>query len=190
MPRVQLTCQQCGKLFDRLRLRIKKRTFCSKPCAYAGLTKKDNKTRRMLRLPQHPLATKNGYVAEHRKILYDSIGSGPHACRWCRREVRWLVRSKCKPEDGELVVDHLDNNPLNNSLENLVPSCQPCNGVRSRKVEDSETYITRRNGTRLRAEKRSCHTCGKGFLFAPSSDCKPNAGKYCSQVCLWRRSKQ
>jgi hypothetical protein len=47
--------------------------------------------RRMVWAPNHPLKTKNGYVAESRKVLYDTIGHGPHNCKWCHREIHWVV---------------------------------------------------------------------------------------------------
>lgn len=83
---------------------------------------------RMLTGQTHPLA-KNGEVLEHRKVLYDVIGPGPHACHWASRygceqfELDWSGGTR-------LVVDHLDDDPTNNSLENLVPSCTKCNSSR------------------------------------------------------------
>lgn len=68
--------------------------------------------------PSHPLATKNGKLLRHRAVLFDSIGWGPHQCRWCERELEWQV---------DLYVDHLDFDKANNDLSNLVPSCDSCN---------------------------------------------------------------
>lgn len=73
----------------------------------------------------HPLASQNTYLYEHRKVLYDRIGAGPHCCHWCGCEVVWRARGKKK-----LVADHLDNDKLNNHPDNLVPSCHACNGTR------------------------------------------------------------
>lgn len=75
----------------------------------------------------HLLCTKSGYVMEHRKILYDSIGAGPHSCYWCRSPIDWNV-GKCVM--GSLVPDHLDGDKKNNSLNNLVPACNRCNATR------------------------------------------------------------
>lgn len=83
---------------------------------------------RMLTGQIHPLA-RGGEVMEHRKVLYDNIGPGPHECHWNDRfgcgktELSWWGQG--------LVVDHLDENKLNNNLENLVPSCNMCNLHRS-----------------------------------------------------------
>lgn len=76
--------------------------------------------------PDHPLAMANGYVYEHRAVLYDSIGLGPHPCHWCGGEVAWV--GKCQP--GELQPDHLNNDGADNRPENLVPSCRACNTTR------------------------------------------------------------
>lgn len=76
----------------------------------------------------HPLASGEGIVAEHRAVLYDAIGPGPHECHWnsvarCGQvELHWQG-------EGNINVDHLDGDKQNNSVENLVPSCQHCNRV-------------------------------------------------------------
>lgn len=87
----------------------------------------------------HPLA-RRGSVFEHRKVLYDAIGPGPHQCHWCSKTLEWGGRYG-------LQADHLDGDRLNNDPENLVPSCPGCNMKRSPKplyrkgrvtVEDAE----------------------------------------------------
>lgn len=73
---------------------------------------------------EHPLAIQ-GYVAEHRVVLYEKIGPGPHLCHWgCGKLLEWGGR------EG-IFADHLDSDPTNNSPENLVPSCNSCNWNRS-----------------------------------------------------------
>lgn len=81
----------------------------------------------IVRDKSHPLARSNGMVYEHRKVLFDAIGEGPHACHWCKREVAW-VKGICVR--GSLVPDHLDGDKANNAISNLVPSCNPCNAIR------------------------------------------------------------
>lgn len=77
----------------------------------------------------HPLADKAGNLAEHRKVLYDKIGPGPHPCHW-------NAISKCGKLSmewggvGGICVDHLDDVKTNNDPLNLVPSCRGCNGSR------------------------------------------------------------
>jgi hypothetical protein len=76
----------------------------------------------------HPLSRGFGNgLFEHRKVLYDAIGPGPHPCHWCSVMVDWIV-GKCVK--GSLVPDHLDGNRVNNALSNLVPSCNRCNASR------------------------------------------------------------
>jgi hypothetical protein len=75
--------------------------------------------------PDHPVADKAGKVQEHRMVLYDAIGAGPHACHWCGKPgLEWGGRAGIN-------VDHLDGDPSNNIRENLVESCQSCNKSRA-----------------------------------------------------------
>jgi hypothetical protein len=93
-----------------------------RPAAAGSTIDKDGY--RILTMQQgHPLATPNGGLAEHRKVLYAKIGSGEHQCNWCGRAIRW--RAEMRRED--ICVDHLDEDKLNNEPENLVPSCFQCN---------------------------------------------------------------
>jgi hypothetical protein len=75
----------------------------------------------------HLLAGKHGRVYEHRIVLHEAIGDGPHSCHWCGADVGWK-KGACSR--GSLVPDHLDGNKLNNAVSNLVPSCNPCNATR------------------------------------------------------------
>lgn len=142
--------------------------------------------------PEHPLATKNGQVGRHRMVLYDAIGPGPHKCHWCGREIHWVVGVRGGPSSA-LVVDHLDGNPHNNALENLVPSCQACNKRRANpdhEIKDGEPFVTWPDGSRHRAIERVCEHCGKTFLIAAAqvSGRRANDGKYCSRSCARRKS--
>lgn len=74
----------------------------------------------------HPLAI-GGYVYEHRQVLYDAIGPGPHPCHWCRTDINWVVGRISR---GALVPDHVDGDKANNNIDNLVPSCHRCNASR------------------------------------------------------------
>lgn len=71
--------------------------------------------------------SKRGMVFEHRKVLYDAIGPGPHACHWCGCDVDWIIGRASR---GALVADHLDGDKANNNITNLVPACNPCNAAR------------------------------------------------------------
>lgn len=79
----------------------------------------------------HPLASNTGRsytVREHRKVLFDSIGPGPHECHW-------NAQSGCGQTNlnwDEISVDHLNGKVADNRIENLVPSCTKCNVLRSK----------------------------------------------------------
>lgn len=75
----------------------------------------------------HPLAGKYGRVLEHRSVLFDALGPDEQHCHWCSVALTWLGNSGRK-----VVVDHLDDDRLNNCLKNLVPSCRDCNARRGR----------------------------------------------------------
>ena len=77
----------------------------------------------------HPVARQTGWAYEHRIVLYDAIGVGPHPCHWCGAQVRF-DRTYPQHQDG-LVVDHLNDDKADNRPANLVPSCNPCNSTRS-----------------------------------------------------------
>ena len=82
--------------------------------------------------PDHPLATKNGWLPLHRAVLFDHLGPGHHKCYWCSTTIEWH-----KPGGGPyaypaIQVDHLDDNPRNNRASNLAATCQRCNLGRSK----------------------------------------------------------
>lgn len=82
----------------------------------------------------HPMRTKNGAAYEHRVVLFDTIGYGPHRCHWCDAALTW---------GNNLHVDHLDRVKDNNDPTNLVPTCQPCN---SRRAAADKAILARRAG--------------------------------------------
>lgn len=71
--------------------------------------------------PDHPLANAGGgRVYEHRRVYYNANGEGPFKCHWCGIVVTW----------SDMHVDHLNDDPKDNLLENLVASCPICNQKR------------------------------------------------------------
>jgi hypothetical protein len=139
---------------------------------------------KFIRAPQHPLATSWGTVLEHRKVLYDRIGGGPHPCHWCGKRLTWQVRQG--GGGSTLTVDHLDNNPANNRLTNLVPCCTRCNITRNRAnlVADTEVFIDSpgRRG-RVRAVELTCPECGDPFLVPKA---EAHRRRFCSPACMYR----
>jgi hypothetical protein len=71
-------------------------------------------------------------VYQHREVLFDHIGLGPHLCEYCGCHVNWRMgNNRSSRTDrtwkGVLVVDHRDGDKGNNLLANLAIACQPCN---------------------------------------------------------------
>ena len=107
------------------------RTLRSKPSR--GFSIEATGYKRLTGLHDHPLSTSGGVVSEHRKVLFDRIGPGPHECHW--NEMYGCGRASLEwggLQGDSLCVDHLDDDRTNNSPENLVPSCIACNLRRGR----------------------------------------------------------
>lgn len=68
----------------------------------------------------HPLAHIGGCVLEHRAVMYDALGEGPHPCYWCGTVLDWQ----------DISVDHLNEDKTDNRRTNLVLSCNDCNLMR------------------------------------------------------------
>jgi len=88
------------------------------------------------RLPNHPLSTSGSrYVYQHRRIYYDTHGAGPFHCHVCSAQVGW----------DTMHVDHLDDDPTNNTIGNLAPACPTCNQWRGRE----KMVATKRSNGRM-----------------------------------------
>lgn len=97
-------CEHCGKIFKPTKDGA--RRFCNRLCAArgSGLAKRKERLTTihgysMLYRPGHPMATKAGYVMEHRLLMAESLG-------------RQLAASE--------VVHHINGNRGDNSLQNLM----------------------------------------------------------------------
>ena len=68
--------------------------------------------------PAHPLTTGGQrYVYQHRKVFFEHHGEGPFRCHVCLEPQSWET----------MHVDHLDDDPSNNDIDNLAPACPRCN---------------------------------------------------------------
>lgn len=67
--------------------------------------------------PGHPLADTQGYVSEHRKIVYARYGDVLPNCELCDAAVSWAT----------VHIDHIDRDVKNNAPANLRPLCRNCN---------------------------------------------------------------
>lgn len=187
-------CDHCGASFERYPSQIAKsrRHYCDPECRAKGMRKDEVATRyRMVNVgTSHPLAGVSGVIPEHRLLVFDAIGQGPHPCRWCGGEVDWLPGQHTG--DGALVVDHINGDPKDNRIENLAASCHTCNSARRHdRVKDDEVWVTvKSTGNRTRALLRNCRTCGGEFKVTPSQvRSKKNGGTYCSRECMYRRPR-
>lgn len=70
--------------------------------------------------PNHPLVDSNGFVFEHRYVMYEKHNGSCSNCAWCDKALEW----------NSLVIDHLNENKSDNSVDNLVFSCNQCNRAR------------------------------------------------------------
>lgn len=105
-----------GRLETARELNIKKRGYSREPRVVlpgAGYIR--------LYLPEHPLRDSQGYVSEHRKVLFDDIGPADMQCELCQKPLSWKT---CH-------VDHIDENVQNNERKNLRPLCMVCNTQRN-----------------------------------------------------------
>lgn len=120
--RIQFDCQNCGVTFDRTpSYSTGKYIVCSKECLYrvwvgvnhSGFFKKGNTKEKCINfkdgkqktngyisilVPEHPKATKKGYVYEHRIIMEKHLG-------------RYLTDSE--------VIHHINEKKTDNRIENL-----------------------------------------------------------------------
>lgn len=96
----------------------------------------------MVWAPGHQLETRCGHgrVFEHRIVYHQHHGNGPFSCHWCGKRVVWST----------MHVDHLDDDPKNNKIDNLVASCPRCNQKRGipkmRATQNAQGRLLTANG--------------------------------------------
>lgn len=183
-------CKQCGVKFTPSQ---NGRPYCSRPCYWEskrGKTRKGGVNYRMTTKPGHPLAPPSGVLPVARIVLYEKLGPGKHPCHWewCgHRILKWKPKSSRYAPDA-LYVDHLNHDTADDSPDNLVPSCNACNGHRRKNggsppIREGELSIMWGNA-RTRAVKLYCNQCGAEFLTIPAElKRRGNRGRYCSGSC-------
>jgi hypothetical protein len=175
-------CVRCGTWFSVQDL-LKVRRYCTKECQSSArrlpVTKALYRTRYLT--VGHPLNSGSNKILAHRLALWEKIGPGPHPCHYCGVLVDWILSADTRK--GALISEHVDRDPANNDQDNLVPSCQRCNILNSRRrVLPDEPHRISTRGTRRRCVVRSCRHCSEEFLAYRSKD--PTRGVYCSRSCI------
>lgn len=89
--------------------------------------------------PGHALSNAAGMVKEHRFIYFEQIDNNPTKCALCECPINWEI----------LHIDHIDNNPRNNSPTNLRALCRPCNVYRGHSALSSGKHVFEIQGIRL-----------------------------------------
>lgn len=114
---------------------------------------------RMRKVPDHPLAGRNGWVYEHRIVVFLKYGPGEQRCHWCDLSLSWK----------EAVVDHINEAKTDNRPSNLVVACSPCNRARGSMIP----FIRR-----MRADRLACLIDTFDYMRGShQSDDTPGAGE-------------
>jgi len=189
------TCEICGVSFTaEYRANRPARRFCGHQCSGTARRKHIHPSKyKLVWAPHHPLTThKAQQLTEHRAILWEKIGPGPHTCHRCGAFVTWVIGGT-GTAIGELIVDHINRNKRDNAPNNLAPSCRACNGLNHdtyrNAIQDDEPFLVHAaTGHRYRAVKSTCINCGKEFIGQRAKRSKP-ASKYCSRQCYFTRTQ-
>lgn len=74
--------------------------------------------------PDHFLANSDGYVYEHRFIVFNQYGHNLPDCEICGDTIKW---DTCH-------IDHIDEDVTNNNMDNIRPVCRGCNTGRTERA--------------------------------------------------------
>ena len=174
-------CEICGREFMPTRAAMGAR-FCSPVCR--GQARRKPSSELVHKYRKTNINGRGEFI--HRLVFLEAHGVGPHQCHWCKSAV--TMTRGARTRRGALVVDHLDGNGLNNTPENLVPSCHACNVRRTHpnRLQGDELYITWDNGTRHRAVEVECRVCGTKFITIARAK---GQATLCSRSCVGRVPK-
>jgi hypothetical protein len=118
--------QLCQKHYFRIRRNGKIETLLDAKRRELGYTRQyrvtfpGGKGYQRLYEPEHPLRDTQGYVAEHRLVVFARYEWNLPDCELCGVPLDWAT---CH-------IDHIDNDPSNNKPDNLRPLCRVCNTTR------------------------------------------------------------
>lgn len=93
------------------------------PKIHPGDTRPHSSGYTLVYSPGHIISPRRPHVFQHRLVMFDIIGYGPHRCGHCATHINW---------GAGLEVDHLDYQRDNNDPSNLLQSCHGCNTRRAR----------------------------------------------------------
>lgn len=124
----------------------------------------------MIYEPKHPLAQSNGYVYEHRKIIFEKYGHELPNCQLCGKATSW------KPYFTH--IDHINKDPSDNREGNLRVLCNACNSQRDVDVLQRKNVTTiNYNGESKSAFQWAKHPdaqrCGSAILRKIRNGCTP-----------------
>lgn len=105
---------------------------------------KNSKGYLMIHRPDHPLSMANGFVYEHRMVVYEKYGEILPACELCLKQVDWKTAH----------IDHKDDSVDNNQPSNLRVLCRACNVMRAR-VHIPQHTVKRRHSITYKGETKT-----------------------------------
>lgn len=104
----------------------------------------------LLYIPNHPLSRKNGFVCEHRVVIYSIYGDRLPDCELCGAHSSWKSR--------RTHIDHINEVRTDNAKENLRVLCNACNTRRTKRVEHT---ISNRSGIEWSGEIKTAQEWGR-----------------------------
>jgi hypothetical protein len=189
-------CAYCAQSFyvPQWKLKDLKRNqgkYCSRACLYAGRPKPERKTRRYKRgdgyiivyQPDHPDASKGGWILEHRLVAEQTLGrrlekyEHVHHIDHCR--------DHNNPSNLEVLSAAIHAGESNRHAAQLREAQRrEIDALRQQLAQYEEQFgLLPFHGMAepLASRNRICKACGKAFIVNQPND--PGRGLYCSDAC-------